>query len=254
MLLCCRKSCCFKAVTDKRAIARCWLPNPESTGSGSPTSPAVHWDCRKGESWHWDAMAALGASTSLDGKQCLPGDVERWPSWHGFCTSRYHRLSPSAGDIGGDEKQKTWGKSQPQPCTRGPGAPQCRVNTGNSSRGGDKVLYADSDQPCCAVWCQSHARPTQLGPRHPRLPQSPRSRSRTPRPRCPSPSLASPRLFQRQPAPRPAAHTAAGRRGTAGAPPGPGHPWPPRRALLPPPEPRRRSSRAGTRGNTPGWT
>lgn len=50
MLLCCRKSCCFKAVSDKGAIARCWLPNPASTGSGSPSSPAVRWRCAGRES------------------------------------------------------------------------------------------------------------------------------------------------------------------------------------------------------------
>lgn len=100
MLLCCRKSRCFKAVGDKGALQGAGFPTLRAPVAGRRPAPgcaaaaANGWDRGKGEPWRWDAIAVLGESTSLDGKQSLPGDAERWPSWRGFCIGGHQGLPP----------------------------------------------------------------------------------------------------------------------------------------------------------------
>lgn len=164
MLLCCRKSCCFKAVGDKAALQGASFPTLRVLVAGRRPAPqcavaAAGWDSGKGEPWRWDAIAGLGASTSLQGKQSLPADAERWPSWHSFCTTRHCGLPPSAGDSlpvqRWRQKAKDLGETNKYSYAR-----KAQVFTGGcvnartSSRGSDKVLYGDSSQTGQAVLCE----------------------------------------------------------------------------------------------------
>lgn len=78
---------------------------------------AAGWDRGKGEPRRWDMIVVLGASTSLQGKQSLPGDSESWRSWCGFCIAGhrglpYSRGQPVCAAVEAKKPKRLWGNNK----------------------------------------------------------------------------------------------------------------------------------------------
>lgn len=102
MLLCCRKSCCSKAAGDKGALQGAGFTALQAPLVENNYPHSVLWQqlagIMRGQSGCRDMSAVLEGSTSLNGKQSLPGDAKGRPSWCGFCAAGHQGPPPSAGD------------------------------------------------------------------------------------------------------------------------------------------------------------